>query len=85
MNVPSCGVITKAGVSSTDQTLAMFWEYTVEEEYTVNIGVGDQVDLTNEAIIFQGNNDCEEFATTFEYIVDANMPVNGPTSSIFVR
>jgi len=43
----------------------MFWSYTVEEDYVVELGVGDQVDLSNESIIFSDNDSCEEFYTNF--------------------
>jgi len=38
----------------------LFWSYTVEESYVVEMGVGDQVDLSNEDLIFAGDQDCEE-------------------------
>jgi hypothetical protein len=39
--MPSCGILTKEGTSSEEQTFAMFWQYTVEEDYVIELGVGD--------------------------------------------
>lgn len=84
-DVPSCGVLTKSGTSETEQTFALFWTYTSIEDYTFEIGVGDQVDLSDETIVFEGADSCEEYYTAFSYIVDANMPVGGPTATGIVR
>jgi hypothetical protein len=46
METPGCGVLTKSGTSVTEQSFALFWTYTVENAYTYEIGVGDQVDLS---------------------------------------
>jgi len=83
--LPSCGVLIKAGVTAEEQTFGMFWEYTVEQEFTMEIGIGDQVNLSNESVIFTDSDDCETLATSFSYIVDANMPVGGPSTYATVR
>ena len=36
----------------------MFWSYTVENDYVLELGVGDQVDLEFESILFTGGEDC---------------------------
>jgi hypothetical protein len=46
MNTPTCGVLTRNGVEESQQTFALFWSYSVEQEYTYELGIGDQVDLT---------------------------------------
>ena len=84
-NLPSCGVLTKQGTATSDQTFALFWSYTSEEDYTIEMGVGDQVNLSDESLIFTGDDDCEVLQDNFEYMVDANMPVNGATTTGYVR
>lgn len=49
------------------------------------MGVGDQVDLSSESLIFTGEESCEQLQDNFEYMVDANMPVNGATTTGYVR
>jgi len=83
--LPSCGVLTKQGTAVEDQTFALFWSYTSEEDYTIEMGVGDQVNLSDESLIFTGDDDCEVLQDNFEYMVDANMPVNGATTTGYVR
>lgn len=36
-------------------------------------------------MVFSGAETCEDYATAFEYIVDANMPVGGPTAQGILR
>jgi hypothetical protein len=88
MNTPTCGVLTRNGVEESQQTFALFWSYSVEQEYSYELGIGDQVDLTNESVIFadtDANTSCEEYYTNFQYIVDADMPVDGQTATAYLR
>lgn len=84
-DLPSCGVLTKQGTSVEDQSFAVFWSYTTESDYTVLLSVGDEVDLANESIIFEGDQDCEGLQTSFGYVTSANMPVNGATTTGYLR
>jgi len=88
MDLPSCGVLVRQGVESSQQSFALFWSYSVEQEVSYTLGVGDQVDLSNESIVFQDtdeNTSCDEHLTNFNYVVDANMPVDGQTATAFLR
>lgn len=88
MNTPTCGVLTRQGSEDSQQSFALFWTYTVEQEYSYELGVGDQVDLSNESVVFSDtdeNTSCEEHYTNFQYIVDADMPVDGQTATAFLR
>jgi hypothetical protein len=46
VGAPSCGVLTKSGTTVEEQSFALFWSYTSESDYTLEMGVGDQVDLS---------------------------------------
>lgn len=63
----------------------MFWSYSTETEYTVLLSEGDEVDLSNESIIFEGDQSCSDLETSFGYITSANMPVNGATTTGYLR
>lgn len=88
MNTPTCGVLTREGTEESQQSFALFWSYSVEQEYSYELGIGDQVDLTNESVVFADtdeNTSCDEHYTNFQYIVDADMPVDGQTATAYLR
>jgi hypothetical protein len=85
VNMPSCGVITRQGTTVEDQSFALFWSYETETDYVIEMGVGDQVDLSSESVVFEGAETCDDYYASFGYIVDANMPVDGATTTGYLR
>jgi len=83
--MPSCGVITREGTSVEEVNFALFWSYTSETDYSIVMEQGDMVDLSNESMLFTGEEDCEGLSQNFSYIVEASMPVDGATTTGYLR
>jgi len=53
---------------------------------TVELRVGDQVNLNDDSVVFSDTDDCDALRTSFSYAVgEADMPVGGPTATAILR
>ena len=83
--MPSCGVITRQGTTVEDQSFALFWSYETETDYVIEMGVGEQVDLSRQSVVFIGAETCDDYYVSFGYFVDANMQIDGVTTTRYFR